>query len=84
MTWKYAECVILLWSFHYKKKMFLEVYVYSHRLRTLFVAGEHCDYDTTAWATRIFDVSTIQLLSSNFLKQEKNFPMDEGSYTFFA
>jgi hypothetical protein len=43
--------------------MCLDVYIYySHRLRTLFVAGEHCDYDTTAWARRIFDVSKLHLL----------------------
>lgn len=66
------------------KRLFLEIYVYSHRLRTLFVAGEHCDYDTTAWATKIFDVSTIYLLSSYFMKPEKNVPVDLGSYAFFA
>jgi len=49
---------LLLWSFHYKG-IFHEVYVYSHRLRTLFVAGEHCDYDTVVWARRIFHVSRI-------------------------
>ncbi|XP_021942773.1 acyl-CoA synthetase short-chain family member 3, mitochondrial isoform X2 [Zootermopsis nevadensis] len=33
---------------------------YSNKsLRTLFVAGEHCDYDTTAWATKIFDVPVL-------------------------
>jgi hypothetical protein len=42
-----------------KECIFSEVYVYSHRLRTLFVAGEHCDNDTLMWARRIFDVSNI-------------------------
>jgi propionyl-CoA synthetase len=28
-------------------------------LRTLFVAGEHCDYDTVVWARRIFHVPVL-------------------------
>ncbi|XP_023709267.1 acyl-CoA synthetase short-chain family member 3, mitochondrial isoform X3 [Cryptotermes secundus] len=28
-------------------------------LRTLFAAGEHCDYDTLTWARRIFDVPVL-------------------------
>jgi hypothetical protein len=61
---KIAFCLVL-YSFVELpiSKMFPEVCAYSHRLRTLFVAGEHCDYDTLMWARRIFDVSSIHLLS---------------------
>jgi hypothetical protein len=38
------------------------IYFCFYRLRTLFVAGEHCDYGTKAWARRIFDVSKIHFI----------------------
>ncbi|PSN49136.1 Acyl-CoA synthetase short-chain family member 3, partial [Blattella germanica] len=28
-------------------------------LRTLFVAGEHCDYDTKSWSEKVFDVPVL-------------------------
>jgi len=30
---------------------------FSPRLRTLFVAGEHCDHETLIWAGKVLDVS---------------------------